>query len=36
MPGHQGLERRLGGLAAAGEEPLQELGVGQVPGHAES
>ena len=33
MPCHQRLECRLGGLAAPSEESIQELGVGEVPGH---
>ena len=36
MPRHQGLERRLSGLAAAGEESVQELGVGEVPDHPDT
>ena len=33
VPGHQRLERRLGGLAATGEESIQKLGVGEVRDH---
>jgi hypothetical protein len=35
VPSHHGLERRLGGLAAAREELRQKLGVGEVSGHPE-